>query len=424
MVCGSDFVASIVGSVYRTHWWRTRWIANFVDTWVWGFYDKGDAGPEAYDNWPSLCNAKLHQWIQLDDSLNAETIATAIVTDDPANPPPDVLPSEFTDYWIGAWNAVYGPHDPTVAVAPLFTADRLQVAYVMTWLVLWFQTSGDVIGCNPAPGAPPDACGSNPQPPDWDDPTKNNPATGQPFTPPTPNAHHDPNVGEIICGILLALVGVVTTLLGGGIVGVGELAGGIDLIVDGEKQLNWDELECQLYWISVFVFNGLSALHKLTVLGGFQQPYASDLAAATETISFDGLSFQFVTAAEQNCHSQGLRGPLQVWNGTLLDWAAAPTTTPAEDPIQFLWSGEWWPSAVIDDEQANPVSASIVAAPATFDTGVQESFGPAIPNAIQLISAPPDSLPNWNLDGDRGHGWLTWELQAPYAVPVAAFPES
>jgi hypothetical protein len=31
LVCGSDFLASIVGSVYRTHWWRTRYIANFVD---------------------------------------------------------------------------------------------------------------------------------------------------------------------------------------------------------------------------------------------------------------------------------------------------------------------------------------------------------------------------------------------------------
>ena len=64
-------------------------------------------------------------------------------------------------------------------------------------------------------------------------------------------------------------------------------------MVDGEEQLNWDELECQLYWLSVYVFNGLGALHKLTVLGGFQQPYAAELAAAHETVSFDGLSWQF-----------------------------------------------------------------------------------------------------------------------------------
>jgi hypothetical protein len=423
MVCGSDFLAAIVGSVYRTHWWRTRWIGNFVDAWIWGFYRRGDAGPEAYDDWPSLCNAGLHKWIQLDDSLDPETIATDVVTETPL---PDVLPAEFTDYWLGAWRDVYSPHDPTVAADPLFTSDRLQVSYLMTWLVLWFQTSGDVIGCNPDPGPPPDACGDNPQPPDWDDPTKINPATNQPFTPPTPNAHHDPDVGEIVCGVILALLGAAETFLGGIPGGLYGVAAGIDLIVDGEQQLNWDELECQLYWITVYVFNGLSALHKLTELGGFQQPYAAELAAASETISFGGVnfSFQFVTAAEKNCRSRALRGPLQIWNGALLDWAAAPTATPIEDPAQFLWAAEWWPSAIVDDEGINPISASIAAPPAAFDAGVQESFGPAVQNALRLIADPPAAIPNWNLDGDRGHGWLTWELHAPYSVPVNAFVEN
>jgi hypothetical protein len=421
LVSGSDFLASIVGSVYRTHWWRTRWIANFVDTWVWGFYTRGDVGADAYDSWPSLCNAQLHTWIEVGDPLDPQTIAQDVVTEAPL---PAALPSDFTDYWEGAWAGVYGPHDPTVAADPLFTPDRLQVAYLMTWLVLWFQTSGDVIGCNPAPGAPPAACGSNPQPPDWDDPSRNDPNTGQPFTPPAPNAHHDPDVGEVVCGIILALFGVVATALGGGAVGIPGIVGGIALAVDGEKQLNWDELECQLYWLSVYVFNGLGALHKLTVLGGLQQPYASELAAAHETISFDGLSYQFVTAAQQNCRSQDERGPLQVWNGGILDWAAAPTTTPPEDPVQYLWSGQWWPSAIVDDTATNPAAVSIGAAPAAFDAGVQGSFGPAVANAVALITAPPAQIPNWNLDGDRGHGWLTWELQAPYAVPVDVFPES
>ena len=420
LLCGSGFLASIVGSVYRTHWWRTRWIANFVDTWVWGFYHRGDAAGDAYDAWPSLCDARLHEWIQFDQTLNPEAIASDVVAD---NALPEVLPTEFTDYWIAAWGGVYGENDPTVATEPLFTPDRLQVAYLMTWLVLWFQTSGDVIGCNPAPGAPPDACGDNPQPPDWDDPTTVNPMTNQPFVPPTPNAHHDPNVGETVCGVILAILGGVATAFGGGAVGIPLIVGGIALAADGEEQLNWDELECQLYWLSVYVFNGLGALHKLTVLGGFQQPYAAELAAAHETVSFDGLSWQFITAADQNCRSKSLRGPLQVWNGSILDWAAAPTTTAVEAPVEFLWSGDYWPSAIVDDEATNPVLASIVAAPAAFDAGVEGSFGPAIQNALRLITDPPGAIPNWNLDGDRGHGWLTWELDAPYAVPVNSFPE-
>ncbi|MGZ4766354.1 MAG: hypothetical protein ACXV6M_11920 [Ilumatobacteraceae bacterium] len=421
LVCGSDFLASIVGSVYRTHWWRTRWIANFVDAWVWGFYRRGAAADDDYDLWPSLCNARLHEWVQLDATMDPEAIAADVVADTNI---PAILPSPFTDYWINAWRAVYGPHDPSVATVPLFTADRLQVAYAMTWLILWFQTSGDVIGCNPDPGAPPSACGSDPQPPDWDDPTRNNPMTNQPFTPPTPDAHQDPDVGEVVCGVILGLLGLVATAFGGGAVGIPAIAGGIALAIDGEKQLNWDELECQLYWLSVYVFNGLGALHKLTVLGGFQPPYAPELAAVNEKVSFNGLSFTFVTAAEQTCRSTGSSGPRQVWNGNLLDWVAAPTTTPAEDPVQHLWSGEMWPSAIVDDEQANPVSAAVVSQPGAFDAGVEASFGPAVPNAMRLMTDPPDVLPNWNLDGDRGHGWLTWELHAPYSVPVNAFPES
>ena len=111
-----------------------------------------------------------------------------------------------------------------------------------------------------------------------------------------------------------------------------------------------------------------------------------------------------------------------MWNGSILDWAAAPTTTAVEAPVEFLWSGDYWPSAIVDDEATNPVLASIVAAPAAFDAGVEGSFGPAIQNALRLITDPPGAIPNWNLDGDRGHGWLTWELDAPYAVPVNSFP--
>jgi len=422
LLCGSGFVTSIVGSTYRTHWWRTRWIANFIDTWTWGFYRRGAAAADAYGSWPSLCDARLHRSIQLQDGLDAEAIARDVVTDSPL---PAVLPGDFVDYWIGAWTSTYSPHDPTAApgAQPLFTDDRLQAAYVMTWLALWFQTSGDVIGCNPAPGAPPDACGDDPQPPNWDDPTQNNPDTGQPFTPPHPNAHHDPDVGEVVCGVILGLLGLALTAFGGGAIGVPLIAGGIGLAIDGERQLNWDELECQLYWLSVYVFNGLGALHKLTVLGGFQQPYAHELGAAQETISFNGLSFSFTTAARRNCFSRPARGPLQLWNGAVLDWVAVPSSG-IENPAQLLWSGEWWPSAIVDDDAANPIQVSLLNAPPAFDAGVDGSFGPAVPNAVRLIVDPPGAIPNWNLDGDRGRGWLGWELHAPYSVPVQAFPES
>jgi hypothetical protein len=422
LVCGSNFLASIVGSVYRTHWWRTRWIANFVDAWTWGYYNRGAAADDDYDAWPSLCNARLHEWIDVGASFDPEVVATAAVSDTGL---PTPLPDDFLDYWLQAWTDTYAPHDPTAGGSEaLFTRERLQAGYVMTWILLWFQTSGAVIGCNPPPGPPPDACGDNPQPPDWDDPTQVNPMTGQPFTPPTPDAHHDPNVGEVVCGVILAILGVVATAFGGGAIGIPAIVGGIGLAIDGEEQLNWDELECQLYWLSVYSFNGLSALHKVTVLGGFQPPYASELAAATTRISFNGLSYSFVTAAQQNCKSRAVRGPLQVWNGSILDWTAAPTTASVEAPAQFIWEPSWWPSAIVDDDATNPPQKSILQEPSGFDSGVEGSFGPAVQNAARLIAERPADIPNWSLDGDRGHGWLDWELHAPYAVPVQPFPEA
>jgi hypothetical protein len=431
ILCSSGFINSITGSSYRTYWWRHRWMSNFVDTWVWGFYganavygDNNQPTP-GYDDWTSLCAAKLHDWIDLTGGLDPQTAAAAVVADS-ALPTP--LPSDFTDFWLGAWNAAYG--NPA---NPLFTESRLQAGFLLNWLVLWFQTSGEVVGCNPAPPPnPPDACDS-PDPPNWIDPTKTNPAdctdpndssTCKPFEPQEPTPKHDPSIGEIICGILLALAGGAICWFGGWVVGAGWIAGGIVLIVDGEKQLNWDELECQLYWLDVYMFNGLSALHKLTLLAGLQHPYPSDLAEMQTTLKFGGtLPISFPTAAE-TLISQRLPSMLVPWGCGLLDWTNYPSGVAAEQPTAWGWYlGGLWPSAIIDDAAANPVQQDVAAPPAAYNSGIQASFGPSVQVAVRLISDPPDALPRWNLDGDRGHGWLTWQLQAAYATPLNTVAE-
>lgn len=421
LLSGSGFVASIVGSVYRTHWWRTRWIANFVDTWCWGFYQRDPAtAADAYGSWPSLCRSGLHRAIEVAEGLDPETVARAVVAEEAL---PAALPEEFTDYWVGAWKGAYGPGDPTVdGPQALFTADRLQAAYLMTWLVLWFQTSGDMIGCNPVPGAPPAACGSSPTPPNWVDPTVTNPVTGEPFPVEGPHPHLDPDVDEIICGLLLALAGIIATALGATAIGAAAIKKGIEDAIDGIAQLNWDELECQLYWLGVYMFNSLGGLHKMAVHGGFQHPYAGELGALQPTSSEGGVPTAFITTAALNCLSHGLRGPRQPWNG-VANWEGQPQE-PLEEPVESIWKEEWWPSAIVDDEAVNPVQDSILDPPSSFDPVGLGSFGPGVQSAVLLLSKRPRTLPNWNLDGDRGHGWLTWELQAPYSSPVNAFPES
>jgi hypothetical protein len=437
LLCGSSFMDSAIGAGYRNQWWRSRWVGNFVDTWAWGYYgaaatmSSDDQPTPAYDAWPSLCAAGLHNMIDLTGGVDAEAAAFQVVVENIDPPlglpaPPQVLPQEFVSFWLNAWTTAYQPTGD-----PLFTADRLQRAYLLLWITIWFQTSGAVVGCNPAPSpTPPDACGDNPAPPDWVDPTQTNPLTGLPFVPPSPNAEHDPDIAEIVSGVLLILAGGALCYFGGAAVGVGWITGGIALIVDGEHQLNWDELECQLYWIGVYLYNGLDVLHKLSVFGGVQQPYPGDLASPTLTVEFNGLTLPY-TAGAAVCKSRSMekgdqRGMAmqQPWGGTVSTWTSYPTN-PIEEPATDVWRlGALWPSAFIDDSSVNPATEDLTVPPGPFPGGVNGSFGPAVDAAVKLVRNPVQ-LPDWNLDSDRGRGWLTWQLSTHYVTgsPVPAVPE-
>ena len=53
-------------------------------------------------------------------------------------------------------------------------------------------------------------------------------------------------------------------------------------------------------------------------------------------------------------------------------------------------------------------------------------FGDAVSNAVQLIADGGLKLPDYNLDGDRGYGWLAWDAVAgsnPFNLPVQDMQE-
>ncbi len=418
LTAGSGFVNSAVGSCYRTHWWRHRWVGNFVDTWTWGFYGaaatmSGDTPSPPFADWPALCDARLHERVDVTSGgVDHEAIARAMAADEPL---PELLPTEFVTYWTEAFHDVYGSE-----AFPL-TRAALQKAYAALSTVLWFQTSGDVVGCNPVPGPPPGDCGSGGAP-DWIDPTQINPATGEPFLPAPPSPQGDPDVAEIVSGVILALLGLGAAALGGWLVGAGALVGGIALIVDGATEPDWDDLRCDVHWLRVYLFNGLTALHNLTVLGGVQHPYPRDLAVDQLVLSFGGASLPYTSGAAvaKSRVAEGLRRP---WGGVISTWTGAPTE-PLEAPQTTLWPrGGEWPSAMVDDIAANPVGHRVVdPPPGPWPGGVVRGFGPAVQAAVDTIVTDPTTLPDWNLDADRGLGWLTWELATPYAVPVAPAP--
>jgi hypothetical protein len=432
LTCGSGFVNSVAGSCYRTYWWRSRWVANFIDTWAWGYYGAGatmgeDGTPTpAYSTWPGLCSAGLHRLIAISGgTLEPIAVAEKVVADTPASPqlplPADALPADwttFTTLWMQAWEEAYAGE---ITPPALFTAERLQVGYLMTWLVLWFQTSGEVVGCNKPPSmTPPAACGSNPTPPPW---TPAVSPSGTPYTPTHPNPNVSPDVGMIICEALTGLGLAAAAAVAFMPPAMEDLAG---LLADELVDVNWNAIECWLYWVDVYIYNAVNILHQATVVGGFQQPYPAELGQGATVLTFGQYDVPYTPTATVNCRSRFAESLLQPWSGLLPPWTEDPVGaggTP-EPPPSNVWPFErpLWPSAVIDDTSENPQRGSlhIASEPPSFDEEVlNSSFGPAAQSAVLLITQQQKGLPNWNLDADRGYGWLTWRLATPtYSVPV------
>ena len=111
------------------------------------------------------------------------------------------------------------------------------------------------------------------------------------------------------------------------------------------------------------------------------------------------------------------------WDMALSTWTSYPTNG-IENPITDVWSlGGAWPSAIVDDAGKNPATEDLTKPP-PGSFGIKGSFGPAVDASVKLVRSPvTSSLPNWNLDGDRGRGWLTWQLPGLYTTPVPAVPE-
>lgn len=440
LVTGSPFVNTIIGGTYRTDWWRQRWINVFVDAWTFGYYEKGatmsgDTPNPNYDTWSGLCNANLQEKIEL-NGISIEAILETINTDAPF---PPILPEAFVELWRNAYENTYGPINPLGR----FKENSLNAAYMMTWAMLWFQTSGNVIGCNiPPPMTPPDNCGSEPS---WADPTVPGDSGGG-SVPPEPTIESDPDVGKIITGAILALLGL-AGFIGGGLVSGGVAIGfGVKQIIDGASDINWNKLRCDLYWYRMYLYRGLSALHDVMVLGGLQHPYPVELKDDETVLNFLGFEFRF-DSGKKNAKSRTLEVfPPKPWNGAISIsglWIERPSR-PQENIHSIPYhSAQKYPNFFIDDDAGNPLikgkirnnapnyihgDGGLVGQDPSITTAKGPiEFGNAVANVVDLLTY--NEYPNWNLDADRGLAYQTWafgkEGDAPpftYKDPVEIRP--
>ena len=281
-VCGSPFVNSSIGGPPRTQWWRQRLVANYVDAWVYGYYHKdprpvfsGDIPNPDYTTWPGLCGANLFEKISLAD-IDPITLMDIVKT---AQPFQKVLPDDFAQNWFDAFQQTYNPPLPNGR----FNSGALNGAYLMTWLVLWFQTSGQVLSCNRGePMRPPDDCGDDPSALDPFIPAPG----GGPTLPPTPEIDYDIDTATKVCGIILAILGGLIFLGGGVVAGAAVLGGGVSLLdCESLAEVNWKDFRCKLYWFNKYLHNGEEGLQNLMKFAGFLYPRPEDLAMDLETLS-------------------------------------------------------------------------------------------------------------------------------------------
>lgn len=455
-LCGNSFINGIVGGPYRNHWWRNRWVSNYVDTWVWGYVEKrrkvrltgdeivfnlqGRVPTPTLPTWDNLCGAELQKRIAI-GGITETVVLNAIGS---RTPLPAHLPAELIRLWLGSYRATYGT--PPAGMSDGIDGAAVQSAYALTWLNLWLGTSAGFLGCIPPDQVNlPDGCGSRP---DWVavDGSVVLPG-GSVVAPPNPPMG-SPSWAEVASAIALAILAGINYA-------VGNIAGGTALIaasvalLDDATPPDWDKLSCHAEWLAVYLTNLENALRELLVAAGLGYPYTVQLAH--NEIQFSPMSGGQVvppTAALNTCRSvSSLQNvyPRSFWSPSpaqLSNWTQYPTE-PAEDPGQRSYHQLLaWPLDFVDgmvftpapggfsSSQTNPVRMSgptptVISHEeweqrssqlATDDT-VGGPFGNAVDVAGLLLSTDANAYLDWDLDNDRGIGWPTWFWDNPSVPP-------
>jgi hypothetical protein len=337
-----------------------------------------------------------------------------------SKPFPVLLPPDFGTFWVQAYSDAYGAPTPDSPVKP----EILNDAYIMTWLMLWFQT--DSLGCNPAPNmTPPTGCDK----PSWADPSiPGDGGTGK-GPPVQGGGYEQTNTAEEVCGWILAILGGLI----GGPIGGGILAGGVALIEDAHS-VDWAKMRCDLFWYRYYVYNAVELIHTLLLLGGLDFPRAAELAVNSMTNQFVGTNF---LSGAGLCKSQERREdyPSKPWIPSVAtpgNWTDPPTTWEMPFTIPYLVSD--YPPIFVDAPTIPLNAATSADVGGTWPPGYKlqgpklglpAEFANAVDNAVNLLTNLKGALPDWNLDGDRGLAYLTWQFHnSQYTDPVAIEKES
>jgi hypothetical protein len=440
-VSGEPFIANITGGPYRTHWWRNMFVRNYVDSWMFGFAEtpgsmSGDAPTPAYANWTALTAANLQSEFNIGGALSVPSPTSGVPAAVTALTSGDLtailatLPAglqEISDLFDEALATTYGPAElaqigasSLPSVGATFTPGALKSAYVGAFAVYWFMTSGTGPFNNNLLGTPPAGCGTTP--PSWLT-SGGSPSPSQAGL----------NTGGAVCAAVFIILAVLALL-------TGDLPGALAALAAAMAApvVDWSTVACNLFWATSTLLADENALRDTLVylalaypppvlLGGTDvngntQP-ATDLSPDPNLQQAPAQPTGNVapTQGVPLTRSNGLRPgqdrdlypaamDISVQNLADLDWlvypfpASVPTeTAPTDDLIK---EGSY-PATVFAAPLAN---GGITAAGGTFPT-LGKTIGGAVANAREAL-ASPGKLADFNLDADRGYGWLGWHPKA------------
>jgi hypothetical protein len=427
-VTAEPFVNNITGGPYRTHWWRNRLVSNFVDSWTFGFFEQpgatmsGDNPTPAYAAWPALCEANLQEEFNIAGFMEPTggDVPDALKNMATGNlgTLPSQVPASLAQYFLNAVNAVY----PAASQPNGFSTAAFQNSVVGAFAVFWFMTSGSgPLGIN-AIGAPPSTCTTAPS---WI--TSGTPPSPQQLGLNTPGA---------VCASLLAILALLELLFGDLPGGLATLAAAINAPI-----INWPTVSCNLFWITKSLVDAENALQSALVQGGLAYPPpaslgtvapdASNVLQTTPAVDQSRVPVPFTktnTLSGLGIPNSDSLYPRQMDTSNMaadLDFSSYPNSpnTHAEDPTTMNFpAADVYPNVVVN---GSGLQNGGLMTDGAFPSRNQ-FFGDAVSNALDLLHRGPGTLPSYNLDGDRGYGWKTWNPQPgsdPDTPPVVVVQE-
>jgi hypothetical protein len=423
-VVAEPFVNNVTGGPYRSHWWRNLLVSNFIDSWTFGFFESsatmtGDDPTPPYASWTPLCSANLQDQFNVagltDPQPDDVPDALKAMASGDLGTLPNQFPADLATLLEKTVNATFPPATQPIAG---FSAAAFSQAFVGAFAVFWFMTSGSGPMCNNPIGAPPTTCLT---PPSWI-------TSGSSPSPQQAGL----NVPGAVCAILLAILALLEFLTGNFPAGMAALIAAINAPI-----IDWATVRCELFWLRKSLVDAENALRDALVQGGLAYPPPAKLG----TIDPNGKTLPATDSTPQNgvpfCRSNALSGAgtgndtryphtMDTTNPQAsvadLNFASYPNT-PLEAPTtRNLIPANMYPNFVVN---ASGLQNGGVLIDGTYPSRYQ-FFGDAVSNAMQVIQNSGVSLPDYNLDADRGYGWKAWTPKSgttPDTPPVVDVQE-